>query len=98
MAENRAYAGLSLEVALWCRYCAGTDEAGNAIAPNDDNAADLKVRALAAKTDPQAFLTNTLVFGTLGQDPKFANAFAAALASLWSNGVEQTLKAYAPAI
>ena len=98
LAENRAYAGLSLEVALWCRYCAGTDEAGNAIPPNDDNADDLRVRALAAKTDPQAFLSNTLVFGALGHDPKFASAFAAALASLWSNGVEQTLKAYAPAI
>jgi mannitol 2-dehydrogenase len=92
------YEGLSLEVALWCRYCAGTDEAGNVISPNDDNAADLKIRALAARTDPQAFLSNTLVFGALGQDQKFAFAFAAALASLWSNGVEKTLNAYAPEI
>ena len=98
LAENRLYAGLSLEVALWCRYCAGTDEAGNTIPPNDDNAADLRIRALTAKTDPQAFLSNTLVFGTMGQDQRFTSAFAAALASLWSNGVEQTLKAYAPAI
>ena len=98
MAENRHYKGLSLEVALWCRYCAGTDEAGNVIAPNDDNATDLKLRALAAKTDPQAFLSNTLVFGTLGQDTRFASAFAVALASLWANGVEATLNAYAPEI
>ena len=98
LAENRHYKGLSLEVALWCRYCAGTDEAGNSIPPNDDNAADLKARALAAKTDPQAFLSNTLVFGTLGQDARFTSAFAAALASLWSNGVEATLNAYAPEI
>ena len=98
LSENRHYKGLSLEVALWCRYCAGTDEAGNPIAPNDDNAADLKSRALAAKTDPQSFLSNTLVFGTLGKDARFASAFAAALASLWSNGVEATLNAYAPEI
>jgi mannitol 2-dehydrogenase len=98
MAENRLYQGLSLETALWCRYCAGTDEAGNAIAPNDDNADDLKARALAARTDPQAFLSNTLVFGTLGQDPRYASAFAAALTSLWDNGVAATLNAYAPAI
>ena len=98
LTENRLYHGLALETALWCRYCSGSDEAGNPIAPNDDNAADLKVRALAARTDPQAFLSNTLVFGTLGHDPRYASAFAAALASLWSNGVEQTLKAYAPAI
>ena len=98
LAENKPFQGLSLEVALWCRYCAGTDEAGNPIAPNDDNAADLKQRALAAKTDPQAFLSNTLVFGTLGQDARFGSAFAAALGALWSNGVEATLNAYAPAI
>lgn len=98
MAENRPYAGLCLETALWCRYCAGTDESGNAIPPNDDNAADLKARALAARTDPQAFLSNTLVFGPLGQDQRYAAAFAMALASLWSNGVAATLAAYAPAI
>lgn len=92
--DGRPYAGLALEVALWCRYCAGTDEVGNAIAPNDDNAADLKVRALAARTDPAAFLSNTLVFGTLGQNAPFAGAFAGALASVWDNGVAATLQSY----
>ncbi len=98
LAENRPYHGISLEVALWCRYCAGMDEAGNAIPPNDENAADLKSRALAARTDPLVFLSNTLVFGTLGQDQRFTSSFAMALASLWSNGVEATLAAYAPKI
>lgn len=98
LAENRAYHGLSLETALWCRYCAGTDEAGNDIAANDDNAAALKTLALAARTDPGAFLSNTVVFGNLGQDPRYAGAFAAALASLWENGVAATLQAYSPAI
>lgn len=96
--ENRLYHGLALETALWCRYCAGTDEAGNEILPNDDNAVDLKTRARAARADPQAFLSNTLVFGTLGQDQRYSSAFAVALESLWSNGVESTLNAYAPAI
>ncbi len=94
LAENRAYTGLALEVALWCRYCAGTDEAGNVIAPNDDHAADLQARALAAKTDPAAFLSNTRVFGDLGQDAGFAAGFAVHLANLWTHGVAMTLDAY----
>ncbi|TNC73297.1 mannitol dehydrogenase family protein [Rubellimicrobium roseum] len=92
--EGRPYEGLALEVALWCRYCAGTTEAGEAIAPNDENWADLNARALAAKDDPSAFLSNTLVFGPLGQDPRFAEAFGRHLRSLWTNGTEATLAAY----
>src|SRR3546814_15825533 len=30
-------AGLILASALWCRYCYGTDEQGQAIPPNDPN-------------------------------------------------------------
>ncbi|TNC51237.1 mannitol dehydrogenase family protein [Rubellimicrobium rubrum] len=94
LAEGRRFAGLALEVALWCRYCAGVDEAGRPIAPNDENWDDLRARASAAKTDPAEFLSNTLVFGDMGQDLRFADAFGRQLASLWSNGVEATLAAY----
>jgi len=90
-------AGLALEVALWCRYCAGTDEAGNAIPPNDGNAADLKARALAARDDPGAFLSNRAVFGDLGGKERFRAAFAAALGQLWSQGTEAALAGYAAA-
>lgn len=86
--------GLALEVALWCRYCAGTDEAGNAIAPNDDNHADLKARALAAKTDPSAFLSNVSVFGDLGANTAFSAAFARQLTALWHTGTRTTLAAF----
>ncbi len=94
LAEGRPFAGLALEVALWCRYCAGTDESGIAIPPNDEKWEDLQARALTAKDDPAAFLSNDLVFGDLGQDPRFADAFGRQLSSLWSNGVESTLAAY----
>ena len=94
LSEGRAFEGLALEVALWCRYCAGTTQAGKEIAPNDENWEDLRARALAAKDDPQAFLSNALVFGDLGQDPRFAEAFGGQLRSLWENGVEATLAAY----
>ncbi|MBP1804445.1 mannitol dehydrogenase family protein [Rubellimicrobium aerolatum] len=94
LAEGGAFEGLALEVALWCRYCAGTDEAGRDIPPNDDNWEDLRARALKAKDDPDAFLSNALVFGDLGADPRFAEAFGAQLRSLWTNGVEASLAAY----
>ncbi len=94
LARGLPFDGLALEVALWCRYCAGTDEAGRDIPPNDDNAADLKARALAAKTDASAFLSNRTVFGPLGSDPKFAAAFSAHLDNLWSKGVRAVLTDY----
>jgi len=94
LVKNSPYLGLCLEVALWCRYCAGTDEAGNVIAPNDDNAADLRARAHAARDDPAAFLSNTVVFGDLGADARFASAFGNHLHALWSRGVAAVLADY----
>ncbi len=96
--ENRPCSGLALEVALWCRYCAGVNEAGDPIAPNDDHAAELKSRALAAKDDPAAFLSYTRVFGDLGQNPTFLNAFHTQLNSIWARGVAATLAAYVASI
>ncbi|SLN65849.1 mannitol dehydrogenase family protein [Roseisalinus antarcticus] len=93
-AAGRPIEGLALEVALWCRYCAGTDEAGNEIPPNDENHAELKSRALAARSDPSVFLENAAVFGELGEDSTFATAFGASLDNLWSEGVEASLRRY----
>jgi len=95
LAEGRAFRGLALEVALWCRYCEGTTEAGAPIAPNDDNAADLRARALAARDDAGAFLSHTRVFGDLGMNARFAAAFAAQLAAIRDRGVAAALAAYA---
>ncbi len=94
LAAGQDIEGLALETALWCRYCAGSDEAGNAIPPNDESAEDLKARALAARDDPAAFLSNVKVFGKLGANECYAEAFASALAALWSDGVYATLKRY----
>ncbi|MGR3466093.1 mannitol dehydrogenase family protein [Limimaricola sp.] len=95
LAAGRPVEGLALEVAMWCRYCAGTDEAGAAIAPNDDNAEDLKRRALATKDDPSAFLSNAAVFGDLGDNPTFADAFARQIGAVWADGVAAALDRYA---
>lgn len=95
LSKGLPIAGLALEVALWCRYCAGVDEAGRAIPPNDDNHATLRPLAEATRDNPLAFLGNPAVFGPLGQDAVFGAAFAAAIGSLWSRGVAATLADYA---
>ncbi|NVJ94668.1 MAG: mannitol dehydrogenase family protein [Marivivens sp.] len=94
LATGADVSGLALEVALWCRYCARVDEAGNEIAPNDDNHVVLKSLADEAKGRPVAFLENTAVFGDLAQNEVFAAAFGQALNSLYDNGVKATLTAY----
>lgn len=86
--------GLALEVALWCRYCAGVDEAGNPIDINDDNAERLQQHALQAKSDPSAFLAMSDIFGSLSDNTVFKAAFASALNALWQKGVKSTLDAY----
>ena len=94
LASGGSIDGLALELALWCRYCEGTTEAGAEIARNDDNHAVLKAHALAARDNPKAFLDNRTVFGDLGRDATLAAAFADALRSLHHNGVRATLAAY----
>jgi mannitol 2-dehydrogenase len=86
--------GLALEVALWCRYCAGTDENGNAITIDDIAAERLTRQALAARDDPSAWLSMHDIFGDLNESETFGNAFAAALKSLWGQGTEATLTDY----
>lgn len=94
LAAGKSVDGLALEVALWCRYCSGTDDAGNAINIVDEKVARLTEHALRAKDNPAAFLEMTDVFGPLGENAIFAAAFSQALNSLWSNGTKATLQAY----
>ncbi|PCI04153.1 MAG: mannitol dehydrogenase [Hyphomicrobiales bacterium] len=86
--------GLALEVALWCRFCAGTDDAGNSIEIPDENAERLKDHALRAQKNPCAFLEMTNIFGHLAEDAIFRNEYETALKSLWKDGCRNTLMAY----
>ena len=94
LAAGRTVNGLALEVALWCRYCAGTDDAGNDIVVADEKAPRLRDHALRARTNPAVFLEMSDIFGALGANEVFAQAFSAALRSLWKNGTKATLQAY----
>lgn len=86
--------GLALESALWCRYCYGTTDSGAAIAPNDPNWNRLTAQAKLARDTPQKWLEMADIYGDLGGEPVFADAFATALSALWQNGVAATLIAY----
>ena len=86
--------GLAQEVAFWCRYCERRDEAGNEIAPNDDNSDALREYASAARHDPLAFLANETVFGPLAANPRFQDAFARKLKLVQTQGVRAAIDAY----
>jgi len=86
--------GLALEVALWCRYCAGTRDEGQPITLVDVNADRLRQHATRALSEPGAFLEMTDIFGPVSADPVFAAAFRSALTSLSNNGTTATLEAY----
>ena len=86
--------GLILLSAMWCRYCAGMDEKGATIEPNDPNWDTLHARAKAAKTFPLDWIGNTVIYGDLAQNPVFAAAFAESLSYVWANGVEAAMQRY----
>ena len=91
---GQGVAGLALESALWCRYCAGTTDSGAAIEANDPNWDRLQARAREAKDNPGAWLAMDDIYGAVGRSPVFAKAFAAALAALWRDGTAGTLRRY----
>lgn len=91
---GRSITGLALVSALWCRYCAGTSDSGRVIEPNDAGHARLKDAALKAKEAPEIFLDMRDIFGDVGSDPQFREAFAMHLTSLWTYGTQQTLRDY----
>lgn len=86
--------GLALEVALWCRYCMGEDENGTSIALEDTRASELRRRATEATHRSAAFLENPEVFGRLGENSRFASAFANWLSHLRQAGVRRALQDY----
>ncbi|MDB4224791.1 mannitol dehydrogenase family protein [Granulosicoccus sp.] len=86
--------GLALASAFWCRYCEGTDEAGNDLPPNDPNWDHLHATAMASRTDPLEWLSMTNVYGNLGQNVQFQKSFSDALVGVRDKGVVSMIQAY----
>jgi mannitol 2-dehydrogenase len=82
---------LILATALWCRYCAGEDEQGRSIAPNDPEWNGLQVVAKEARSDPLRWSGMSRVYGDLSTNQAVVKCFGDALESLWSLGTEETL-------
>jgi mannitol 2-dehydrogenase len=87
--------GLALEVALWCRYCAGRRDDGGPLTIEDENAERLGEAARRAEHDPAAFLSMTDIFGPVGGNVTFAAAFTRALKALYRDGIAKTIDSYA---
>ena len=94
LAAGGSVEGLALVSALWCRYCFGETDSGTHIPPNDPDWDQLVARSKAAKARPGAWLEMTAVYGDLGQDVRFAAAFARHLNQLWAVGTKQVLTDY----
>lgn len=91
---GRPIDGLALESALWCRYCYGETESGQAIAPNDPQWSRLTEQARRAKQEPAAWLQMQDIYGDLQSNQRFRGAFSLALQSLWRNGTRSSLDHY----
>jgi len=94
LAAGRDVSGLILLSALWCRYCAGTTEAGAGIAPNDPNWDRLHARAMAAREHPAQWLAMAEVYGDLAHDARLVAGFTAALNAVWQHGSRAAMAAY----
>ncbi len=91
---SRPIDGLALVSALWCRYCHGETESGQAIAPNDPNWSRLTTQARQARQAPEAWLAMQDVYGDLGTSQRFREAFTLALQRLWQSGTRASLDHY----
>ena len=94
LAAELPYDGLALTEALWARMCAGTREDGSQIQANDPNWDDLQKAALAAKSDPLAWLQQKQFYGDLVEHDGFASRFSQALETIWRDGTEAALANY----
>jgi mannitol 2-dehydrogenase len=86
--------GLALAEAVWARMCEGSREDGSQIAPNDPFWDDLQATAIAARTDPAAWLAQSQVYGDLASQQRFADAFGKWLRKIWTDGTQAAIDAY----
>lgn len=94
LARGEDVVGLSLVSALWCHYLGGVTDSGAKIEFNDPNIGRIQQAALAAKSDPAAFLELKDIFGKVAGSDLFRKRFAHALHCLQQEGTRATLKRY----
>jgi mannitol 2-dehydrogenase len=78
-------------VASWARYDEAIDELGAPITIVDQLADELVPVAQTQRATPLAFITIRKLFGDLVENPRFVEAYLAALESLWEKGARATV-------
>ncbi|MFE7801326.1 mannitol dehydrogenase family protein [Nocardia sp. NPDC057440] len=91
LATDGAIACAATVVAGWARYCEGIDEGGAPIEVVDPLRDRLMALARRQHDDPTVFLSDRSVFGDLIDEPRFVDAYRAALASLHTRGARATI-------
>ncbi len=86
--------GLALVSALWCRYCYGETESGQAIGPNDPEWSRLNRQAQQARSAPETWLQMRDIYGNLPDDRRFRKAFCRALQRIWQAGTRASIDDY----
>lgn len=95
LAKGLDVTGLALVSAAWCRFCAGTDDAGRPIPVDDPAAERLRPLAAAARDEPTVFLDGLGdVFGDVADAPAFRERFSRHLRDLWDRGTLAVLTDY----
>jgi mannitol 2-dehydrogenase len=82
-------------VASWARYAEGVDEHGKPITIVDRRRERVTELASRLREDPLAFITDHELFGELGDNELFAEAYLSALQSLHQRGARMTLASLA---
>jgi mannitol 2-dehydrogenase len=83
-------------VASWARYDEALDEQGASITIVDQLAGALAPVAQTQRESPLAFITIRKLFGDLAENPRFVEAYLAALESLWEKGARDCGRAGCP--
>jgi len=94
LASDTELSGLALAEALWAHMCAGQREDGSEIASNDPHWEALSEAAIAARSDPRAWVRQAWLYDDLGQTPRFETCFAHWLEMIQHEGCRATLRAY----
>ena len=92
--RGASVAGLALELALWCRYCLGRDDAGNPLHLDDEKAGPLRAWAemVFGTYSPDHGMPD--LFGDLSSNAEFLNSFKDAVRHIADQGVAGTLTVY----
>ena len=94
LAAGSRVSGLALAEAAWARMCAGTREDGSRIEANDPVWDSLQATALAARERPHVWIEQSLYYGDLARNPRFADAFDTWLRMIWTDGMSVALGTY----